>query len=198
MWWPVLVTVVVVAVAVWFGRTPGDWAAWAGTGFQVAGLWTVYRGIVRLRKDFNHESDVITHLLLLLHKGTTVPLHGSAVATDGRLAGDMVVEDVTKGAPATPVEKLERRIQSLENEVEHHGRKLAGVKADVERLDTALSGERAQRATLEQMVHKLATGGLNLQTLGLIWLFIGVVLGTLPESAIALLWQFLLGLPCTF
>jgi septal ring factor EnvC (AmiA/AmiB activator) len=102
-----------------------------------------------------------------------------------RLSASLTVTQKPR-ADATTAERmafLEREIERLREE---HDRSLIAVTEQVGRVATDVARERNDRtrgnAELKRAVEDLAVGGLTLEAIGLAWLVVGVLLGTLPTT----------------
>lgn len=187
----------VAVVACWLGATPATIAAWAGAALQVGGLVTVAVGIRKLRRKFNEPGIFVRayaaareRIARLLTKPRNIALH--AEAADYAVGTDHA-ELTVKAGPGAPVE---RRVEILEGELERLRERVGRDREQVTRLDDAVTRERTERtradAALAEAHRDLAAGGLDLQTVGLVWLVAGVVLGTLP-GPIATMVRFVVG-----
>jgi hypothetical protein len=183
---------VAAVAAVGLDATPATSAAWAGAALQVGGLVTVAVGIRKLRRKYNQPGvlaqaygAVRDRVNRLRAKPRNIVLH--AEAGDYALVGEEV-EAILKAGPETPIE---RRVEILEGEQERLRERVGRDRERVTRLDDAVTRERAERTSADDALaeaHRdLAAGGLDLQTVGLVWLVAGVVLGTLPGPIAAAL-----------
>ncbi len=112
------------------------------------------------------------------------PIHLEAhLTTSVEVAGDLTVVQ-TPGPGAT----LEDRVKILEQELnrarQRHDRDLTAVTARVDHLAADVARERDERARriadLDRKVTELSAGDVDLETVGLSWLTVGVVLSLLP------------------
>lgn len=177
---------------------PATSAAFAGAFLQVLGLSTVAAGLHGLRQKFRRPGVVAQayaaareRIARLLSKPRNVVLH--AEAGEYVLVGEDV-EAIVRAGPATPID---RRVEILEGELDRLRERVGRDRERVARLDDAVTRERTERTTADAAlggtVEELAAGGLNLQTMGLCWLFGGALLGTLPGPIAAALCRLLGG-----
>jgi hypothetical protein len=161
-------------------------AAWAAAFLEVAGLGTVAWGFHRLRTDFRHPGLVAAALAWFrrfpaLLKPQTIDLEGHAHA-GARVSGHATVT-VKPRAGLTIDERVTRLERELEGFRESHARDLTAVRERVDGVAADVARERDDRtrenAALKRTVEDLAVGGLNLEAVGLAWLVVGVLLGTL-------------------
>jgi hypothetical protein len=199
--WPVWLMLIGISVAVtigaFFGNTSYERAAWAATLLEIAGLGKVALDLHRVRKEYARPSvvDEITAWFRELPSVFRGP-KGRTIAVG---AGEMVVVGSRIGVSvkAGPNSTLERRVQILEEELERVRDHMAAEHHDlvvkVDKIEASVATERNERTqgqhALQQKVADLAVGGLHLELVGLVWLFVGVALSTLPERIVTTIWE---------
>ena len=98
------------------------------------------------------------------------------------------------GADAT----VEERLDALEEKYEQLNQQLAEarreLKSEARRLDEAVNDERRARdeadAAIQEQLESFSVGGLHLESMGLVWLLVGITLTTLPGEIASLLAAF--------
>lgn len=170
---------------------PQEAASWAGTVFQITGLGTVAVGLYRVRNLFPH-STAWSRLIAWLQRfplifGRGQDVRGVTAAAGGASIAGHAVTTRVKPGPDTP---LERRLSFLEEYVERLEKKgregRQKLQKEVQSLGKRLDQERQERISsirkLKEQLEGLTIGGLYLEAVGLLFLFAGVVLGTLPAG----------------
>jgi hypothetical protein len=186
-----------VSLAALIGATAGEKALWAGTFLEIAGLAKVAWDLHQIRKTYNRPSivnDITTwfrDVPSMFHrpKPVTISLSASGVVTMSGRATLTVIP-----APGSPVE---RRLEILESEMSRLRDQITKdhteLTAQIHKVETSVTAERNDRGqaqeVLQRKVADLAVGGLHLEMVGLVWLFVGVILSTLPERVVAALWE---------
>jgi hypothetical protein len=166
----------------------------AGGVLQILGIGSVALGISQLRRNFGLRGTVAEIITDLLHLTKTAvqrvaqmfgrrPAVIKAALSDALgLSSVRARAKVRSGSSASVdqritlleklVDKLEDELWTLQDTIDH----------DREQFNKALDTEKDAREkefkALQDCVSSLAVGGIRLQTLGLVWLFLGVVLTT--------------------
>lgn len=194
--WVAVVGIASVAtVSVLVGRTPVEQATMAGAGMELLGLIAVAVGLSKLRRQFGRPSladsvgawfrelpSVFKKQDTRIITGTanlSVKVHGSMTAT------------VRPGPNSTidrRVELLEKAVEQLRDDqrrqFDQHERTLAKLTTDL----TTEQRDREQAVEkLRGTVEDLAVGGLHFEFVGVVWLFLGIFLGTLPDQSVAII-----------
>lgn len=167
----------------------GTWEARiriAGLALELLGICTVAVGLGETRKLFGRPTLVDVGLSWFKRfpkfKGQDYVLNAAAGAYS--LGGASVSAFATSNpAPGTPLEKrvsiLEESINRAQLQIDQAHRKL---EEETRSRSTAIDSERRDREAADQKVQKLleeaAAGGLYLETMGVVWLAIGVLLAT--------------------
>jgi len=186
----------VAAVAVAIGGTPVEEATIAGAGMELLGLGAVAVGLSKLRREFGRPSlfDSVAAWFRDLPAAfkkqppRIITSVGGISITPGTGSALLTV----RPAPGSPIE---RRVEMLEKAVddlrEYHGREIDKLDQALERVAADLTIERRERAQVDEKlrttVGDLAVGGLHLELVGVVWLFFGIFLGTLPEQSVAII-----------
>jgi len=186
----------VAAVAVAIGGTPVEEATIAGAGMELLGLATVAVGLSKLGREFGRPSlfdslgSWFRDLPAVFKKQPPRIINsvGGISITPGTGSALLTV----KAAPGSPIEK---RVELLEKAVDllrdYHGREIEKLDQAVERVAADLTIEQRERAQVDERlrttVEELAVGGLHVEVVGVVWLFFGIFLGTLPEQSVAII-----------
>jgi hypothetical protein len=162
----------------------------AGGLFQFFGIGSVALGISQLRRDFGLKGTVAEIIADLLHLAKTAVQRVAQVlgrrspainvaTAEAVFASDRPRAKVRSDPNASVDERIaqiERRIDTLEDEL---STMQDTIDRDREQFNKALGAEEHARENefeaLEDRVTSLAVGGLRLQTVGLLWIFLGVV-----------------------
>jgi hypothetical protein len=157
-----------------------------GAGLQLAGLVLVAQGIHETRRRFNRPSlaETLTAWFRRLKNALARPPI-TASGEDVTIATGTGELTVTGYAPRVYT-NLEQRVAALEAEVEALSRRLSQYMTQSDRraedLRRALTEEVGSResseAELRRIIEAEATGGLNLEMMGLVWLVAGTVAGS--------------------
>ena len=78
---------------------------------------------------------------------------------------------------------LEKRCDALRKQLDEvHGR----ITTEVSRLDTATKLEQREREGGDRenadLLKELSTGGLSIEWMGLVWLYVGIACATIPDE----------------
>ncbi len=169
-------------------------ARYAGLILQVLGLATVAYGLSQMRGLFGRPTFVKRAVewlarFPLMRKPKTLTVKVAVAAT--AVAGARL--KVRKGAPQDA--SLERRVGVLEDNFAALDGEVDQLRSDLgktEREQTKRTdADRLERekadAELGRKIEEVAVGGLHLEAIGLAWLFVGVLLGTVPDEIARLL-----------
>jgi hypothetical protein len=193
-WVFVLCTAVVATIAWVLADSWEQGFRFAGLFYQWLGIGTVAYGLHQTRKIFQRPT-----ILALVgewlsqfppwKKDTRIVVGTGHLKLSG---GTVRARGQINPAPGTP---LEDRVRFLEDEV---GRLRDASDAlgeriveEVKRLDSAVESERKTREADDQQIRRLLeealAGGLRIEWMGAFWLFVGVMLGTVPTDIVSLL-----------
>ena len=191
--WPAWLAVAGVVSAYVFGRSlsskPADALRYTGTFLQVLGLATVARGLHQTRSLFDQPSlrASMANWFRRLAGAFTAPKPTSVKVS---LAGASIrvfnaQVDVGIGSQATlveRVEKLEENLKRLQGEVDSRvqglRQELGTVKESIERES---QGRREADEKTARRIEEMAIGGIHLEVVGLLWLFLGVIAAGIPD-----------------
>jgi hypothetical protein len=176
--------------------TPANHARIAGALLQTLGLGTVAMGLRNLRKIFGREpfsslvSGWLRDVIGLFRRPQRQGVNVSATS-GGQVEARSSAEAIVAPGPDAPLErrveileaKLENLRAKLDQTVQDFSKRLARVRDDVRQ-------ERMERVenvtTVEKKFEEVSIGGIHLEMMGLTWLLVGVLLGTLPIQALPL------------
>lgn len=193
-WLCVAVTLVVLVLGVCFGWGETT-TRFAGLGFQVVGILVALYALqdVRIRLD---QPGVVAALAAIAEK--PFKDHSGAVGGEGALlAGSALITSEGTATLTTHPSSLSTgdRFNALEDQVARleamHAQDTAALRRAIrDNRDDVVNREQAQMAAvkaLKELVVELLTGGLPLAFFGLLWLFIGAVLSSLPTEVAGLI-----------
>jgi hypothetical protein len=158
-----------------------------GLILQLFGIFTVFKGILELRKLFNHPSLRTIGIKWLksfppyrIPKPITATLNVASTSMRAYISG------ITLPHRAGPNATIEERLSALESifaSIEHqtteHEQQISQLNKAV---NEGLSSERQKRERnileLEIKLETIETAGEYLSLIGLVWLFIGLVMST--------------------
>jgi len=189
--------ILAVTLGALLGTTPYERAAWAATLLEIAGLVKVAWDVHEVRKAYERPSviDAIATwfrdlpAVFRAPKPRTISMSASGMAITGGRASVSV--------KAGPNSTIEQRVEILEREFErvrdHTAAEHHDLVVKVDKIETSVTTERNERTqgqdALRRKVADLAVGGLHLELVGLVWLFFGVALSTLPERIVTTIWE---------
>jgi hypothetical protein len=151
---------------------------------QFFGVWSVVKDLRSAQRDFAQpgvRQRIRNKLAEWPKRGTTISLSGAAVATaTGRPARIMV------RAPMDPSGPWDVRLKALEQNFKHLDQELGQVEMAVHEeraLRAAAIKQEAQTRTqaddaISKKLEDVATGSFTFSLFGVIWLAIGMVLGS--------------------
>ncbi len=190
VWAPIIVVVIVGALASLLPGTADDSVRYAGLALQILGIATVVHGLRDRRRLFNRPS-LVDHLVTWVARRPCWGAKPQAVSLSGTatigISGSAKLS-VWRGTP--PNATIEARLAALEANIETLKAEQAETAKDIQeetrKRAEALASERQSRESavgeLRTRVDTLGVGGLHLETAGLFWLIVGVVLGTAPSE----------------
>ena len=196
-WRALIIAIITVLVALFVALQPGIGERLVrvlGLLLQLIGIGTVGWGVSNTKSQFGHPT-------LIAKAGTSLrnfpplrrsPIVGTAALTaDAFLCADRVRVRVGVGPNPTleaRIEVLEKNLSSVDDELTQTREHL---EAEQRSLDDALHKGTQARAvgdeTLRRLLESAATGGLHITEAGVVLLFSGVVLSTLPAEIAGLL-----------
>ncbi len=190
VWAPIIVVFIVAALASLLPGTPDDSVRYCGLALQILGIATVVNGLRDRRLLFKRPS-LVDHLATWLArrprwdaKPQTISLSGTASIG---ISGSAKLSVWRGFPPDAPVEirlaAMEANIETLRKEQAESFKELQEeTRKRVEALDSERQSRVAALTELRTQVDTLGAGGLHLETAGLFWLVVGVVLGTAPTE----------------
>jgi len=162
---------------------------YAGTCLQILGLGMVAIGLHDTRKLFERPS------LLARAEGWLKRIGGvfrGPKTVTGRATSYATSRITAEGegfARAAPGATLEERLGVLEKNLdrlrENIGAKFRETNEQVNNVRDALNQEKEERKTelkkIGRQIEQVAGGGLDLESIGLVWLFLGTLLASVPD-----------------
>ncbi|TGU71172.1 hypothetical protein E4633_12555 [Geomonas terrae] len=166
-----------------------DQVLYAGTFLQAIGLGAVALGIHDLQKAFGKPS-LAAHMVNWLHNlkaslSKPVPVRGTLTAEN------MCVEVNIEGAALTSTSEatIEDRVKALEKALadlrKEHNEQVGEIRTNISRVEGLVSAESVDRkkgdVELLEKIEVVAVGGVRLEAIGVVWLFLGVLLTCIPR-----------------
>lgn len=159
-----------------------------GLILQLLGIGTVAHGIHETRKMFGHPSPfsiVKDKLRQLLKFGGRVRLITSNIQATSMT--NIVRPQVWMNAKDN---SNEERINAIETNLKYLNKRLCEVQNQIDqcerRIEKEIKGEqdfriKADREIMEK-IEAVETGGINISTMGVFWLFVGVIMSSVSEE----------------
>jgi len=174
-----------------------DAVRYSGTVLQILGLSTVALGLRQMRRMFDRPSvgAAILRWLRRFAAAFTGPKSISAQASlvgVATMTGELrVIRGVGPGATLDQrVSILEENLKLLRDELDT---RLQGVRQELGTVKESIERERQERRVADEKtarkIEEVAIGGLHLEVVGLIWLFLGVMAASIPDVIAACLSQ---------
>lgn len=192
--WPVWVSSAGVGIPLWLSLQVADNLEtsfrYAGLVVQLLGLGTVAYGIRQTRKIFNRLSmkEIVRNYLYRLSvilgrwKNTTASLDVSLPPITTLFSGYETVTPQRGGSHEVRITALEKSIEAIHLRITETKQALeeegSSRKAANETVRVACQSEMQD---LQKKLEDFSVGGLNLETIGLFWLAIGVIFATVPD-----------------
>ena len=194
--WPVWTAIGVIVAAFWvssfFSPTPSGTVLYAGTALQGFGLLTVAFGLSKTRQKFGHPSIPTKFLAwfgklaeaIRPPKPVTIQVGAASIGTSGAV-GRATVSAGSGASVEQRLSILEGNLNLLRGELDTEileiHRRLKDTKENLQRE----SHERREGIQdINNNIEELAIGGLHLETIGLTWLFIGVIGASIPDEVV--------------
>lgn len=180
-----------------FSSTTAAAIRYSGMLLQFLGLALVATGLSELRSFFGRPSlrEKLYKWLQQVAAAFRPPKPISLKAADTmHLTTSLDAVLIRKAGPDTPLEKrvsiLEENLDRLREELDD---KVKRLRQDVGKLRQEINSEsearRAENQKLNKSIEKVAVGGLHLEYIGVLWLFLGIIASTIPDELAALyLW----------
>ena len=173
---------------------------YAGLGLQLAGLLLVAWGIRETRKRFGRPSlgESLRRWFLKLKRAAFPPPGSGSGHPVTVLPG--TAEGTFTGFPPTVSTTMEERLAALEAKLRGVQLQLTKFRSETtkaaQELRKAVAQETARREQADSGIRTLiedqSAGGLHLEAMGLVWLLVGTLAGSL-SAELALLFP---GFPC--
>jgi hypothetical protein len=194
-WWPWIAVGIAVGVPLVAYLLPGELeprVRLAGMVLQLCGIGTVAWGIRKTRRFFGEKSyrERVREYWGRRPGDRTSALTGHAMPAE---AGDFSIGTGDVGWQiTTPEAQPHEKIAALESNVERMRKALRDgehhLKEEARKRVASIDAERQGRERGDEevrgVIREAAAGGLDLSAMGVVWLFIGVILGTAsPEIA---------------
>ena len=168
---------------------------YAGTTLQILGLGTVACGLEKTRSLFNRPSirasigGWFRRFAAVFKAPKSISAQGGLEAVAKVRAEGQVVRGVRPGSPLDErVKALEENLNQLRDELDKKAqevnRELGGLKKD---LQQESQERQAADKGVTRQIEEVAIGGIHLEIVGLVWLFLGVLGASLPEEIARLL-----------
>lgn len=199
--WPVWAGIIGIIspflMSVVFPLEPARAVLYAGTALQLIGIGLVAIGLAKTRKLFNSPSlanrtrDWFKRLKLVMVRPEPIVVKvGGAIAVAATGSARLVVS-LAPGAP------LHRRITQLEKDVAELRSNLGEAEAVLrQRIDdvcdnanSGLTSAKEQIDSTKKQLEEIAVGGLHIEWVGLVWLFVGTLYTNIPDE-VAAIWAY--------
>ncbi len=162
---------------------------WAGMVLQLLGIGTVILGIEKTREFFGHPSTIASLWRWLKRfpplggRTHTISMDGNMPSMSGSARGYV-------SARADPNASIESRVEVLEKNIERLHERINTTESEMDsrfRMQKQeLKEEKNARESEDQKIFaKLEAtklGGVHISAIGAIWLFVGVILSSIPKE----------------
>lgn len=173
-----------------FLATPNDGVRYAGTILQALGLGTVAIGLRQTRQKFRHPAvgTKIKNWFKNIASAFKAPEPITLQVSDGVsvTTGIDAILTVEPG-PDTTIEQrvvlLEQKVKALRQELNTQIKE-ANHTIDIIKKEMQRESEERQTADKKtnQLIEEMGVGGIHLEIVGLVWLFLGVILTSIPDE----------------
>ena len=172
----------------------------AGGVLQILGIWSVAEGIGAIRRALGLPSiraavysdtkyragqamNAVSRLLGRKRPAHLVALGTSTVSAGGSVSARGYSSASTESSLEARLKMLEDTVRSLHTEV---GTLTGQLRQEVEERKSADETERQERTGADQelrsLLENVTAGGVFLELVGVLWLFLGVILTTWPQG----------------
>ncbi|WP_426615704.1 hypothetical protein [Bradyrhizobium sp. McL0616] len=168
-----------------FSRSGTDRIKWAGLLFQILGLAVVISGFDEARaafgggRFFNAVNDWLERLPSVFRRPPALNLTLNA-GTGSIVSVGRAIVRATSSDIQEQLKRLQEQIEQLETRVEQQ------LKSEADRVNKLIQSERSEREAADSVIREGLThamvGNVNLQLGGAAWLFVGIVLTSIPED----------------
>lgn len=156
---------------------------------QLLGIGTVIWGIEETRKLFGHPSTMASLWQWLKRfppfggRTITASAHGTLPSLSGSARGYV-------SARADPDARIESRVEVLEKNIEYLHKRISMTESEMDsKFRTQKQELEAEKNSRESEDRKVLAkleatemGGVYISAMGALWLFVGVVLSSIPEE----------------
>jgi len=166
---------------------------WAGMVLQWSGILTIARGLSDMRGRFGRPtlaSAILGWFRGLVSAFKTAKTLSAIVTGTGGITTSGEVHVRLVGGPGASVDQrlaaLEENLTRLQKETDQ---RFEQARRDIAQTQEMIQREGQEREAGEQRIRRdleeVAVGGLRLESIGLIWLFLGVIYTSIPEVVAA-------------
>ena len=170
-------------------KTGHDAVLYTGTMLQIFGLTTVAIGLRQMRRMFDRPSFRAATLNWFRRLAATftgpkpISLQASFGAFATMTGEARVIRGVGPGATLDErVSTLEKNLTLLRDELDT---KLQGLRRELGTVKESIEHESQERRAADEKtgreIEEVAIGGLHLEWVGLFWLYLGVIAGSIPD-----------------
>jgi hypothetical protein len=179
----------------WRSATASEAVRYAGTALQIFGLATVAIGLSKMRRLFGQPSFLdggrawFRQMRAVFARPKTVALKAS-VSGSSRMSADLrVVHGIRPGASLEDrILALEKNLDGLRDELDANVLKLRRELDSVhETIEQESAVQRQKYDVIDRKIEEVAVGGLHLESVGLLWLVLGVLGASIPDEIAGLL-----------
>lgn len=190
--WPTWLALGGIALSGWvgylFSQSESETIRYAGTMLQFLGLTTVAIGLSETRRLFGRPS--LPHKILFFFRqvasGFATPKPMTLQVHD--LTCTPTIENVQLVRAASPEDSLEERVSILEENLNRLREELTvkkqefqqGIQTVKVQIEREAQERRTENQQVTQKIEEVAVGGLHLETVGLLWLVLGVIATSIP------------------
>lgn len=198
--WPIYLTVGVL-IATWYSprffvTCKADQIRISGYFLQLFGIITVAIGLKNTRKLFN-QPNIIERFVTWAKRFPNIFAKPQTVNVSGAITGFGAL-DATGNVVSSMDKSLEDRIKILEANYKQLQTDFEQAQKDftnkVVNLKDAITAESDIRKKTDTIIQKkleeFSVGGLHIESMGLVWLILGVTFATLPTEIAYLLSRF--------
>jgi len=194
VWAPLAVVFLLATTGSLLPGSPEDHARYIGVVLQLLGIGTVVHGLRDRRRLFQRPS-LLSHIRTWFSGRPRLnpKPHVIHVASGNVVAsGSTAKISVWRGAPPDSsldarIDALQANLETLRTEHADTSRELRDeVRVRAEQVDLERRARETAIGDIRSRVDTLGAGGLHIESAGLFWLIVGVVLGTVPGEIASL------------
>jgi len=170
------------AVAYTVAQTLQQQITYSGTILQVLGLGTVAVGLRKSRRLFKRPG-FFSRLAEVFAKPRTANLSGDSPGLSLDVASPWIKNTLPSDATTEQrLAALEHRLDQIETFARAQEKKRTEEIADLQKnLESEATERDRETSGLRELIETAVIGGLRLEQAGLVWIAVGVVMGTAPE-----------------